>query len=154
MGYGARRITAQVLGGPVEGFSVLCRTLGGDPEYAEAVDLISQADRVLTTSYEDLLRKIQIMGQTVFRRELKTDIAFWVECDSEWGQGRGYKRRVAGRHEEWFASPDRQVLEGELRALIEKEWQAVLADLKVLFEEETTTAGSSAARPPEGGEGR
>jgi len=137
LGYGARRIAALSLGRPVSSFSDLCRTMQANADYAEAHDLISQSERVLTTSYEELLRKVQIMGQTLFRDALKQDVLFWVECGSEWGQGSGYKGRVAARNAKWFCDAARQELERQLHSLIEKEWHATLNNVSELLDADT-----------------
>jgi transcriptional regulator with XRE-family HTH domain len=134
LGHGARRIAALTLGKTVEGFSELCKTMIANPEYVEVQDLIAQAERVLILSYDDMLRKVQLMGQTSFRDELKVDGAFWNQCESEWGRGPGYRDRVTGRNSDWFKAEPRQTLENELRSLIEREWQAALANLTSLFE--------------------
>lgn len=136
LGYGARRVAVLSLGKTVEGFSGLCKTMTGNPEYADATDLINQAERVLLASYEELLRKVQLMGQTAFRDELKLDSAFWVQCEREWGQGSGYRDRVTGHHTEWFNAEQRQQLEDELQQLIQREWTVVIDRLKSLFDVE------------------
>lgn len=134
LGYGARRVAVMSLGKTVEGFSELCKTMIGNPEYVDATDLINQAERVLLASYEELLRKVQLMGQTAFRDELKLDSAFWVQCEREWGQGSGYRDRVTGHHTEWFNADQRQQLEDELQQLIQREWAVVLNKLTSLFD--------------------
>lgn len=136
LGYGARRIAALSLGEAINGFSGVCRTLMGNPDYKEAGDLIQQAERVLRTSYEELLRKLQLMGQTSFREALKLDRTYWDNCESEWGQGLGYRERIVGRSETWFKAEDRLELEEELRALIEREWDQALHRVTALFENE------------------
>ena len=134
LGHGARLIADLTLGKTVEGFSELCRTMAANPEYAEAQDLIAQAERVLIRSYDEMLRKVQLMGQTSFRDELKVDAVFWNQCENEWGQGPGYRDRVTGRNSEWFKAEPRQTLENELRSLIEREWHAALTNLTSLLE--------------------
>ena len=132
LGHGARRIAVLTLGTTVEGFSELCKTMAANPEYLEAKDLITQSERVLILSYDEMLRKLQLMGQTSFRDELKVDTDFWNQCKNE--SGTGYRDRVTGRNSEWFKAESRQTLENELRSLIEREWQAALANLTSLFE--------------------
>ncbi|MCE9508319.1 MAG: helix-turn-helix transcriptional regulator [Alphaproteobacteria bacterium] len=136
LGYGARLMAAASLSRLVENFTSLCKTLTGNSEYADAQDLINQADRVLQTSFDELLRKLQLMGQTSFREALKLDAAFWSGCDNEWGKGPGYKNRVTNRNEIWFKDTARQELESEVRALIKREWSQTLTRVKSLFDTE------------------
>lgn len=136
LGYGARRVAALSLGKTMEGFAGVCKTLLGNPEYADAMDLIQQAQRVLESSYEELLRKVQLMGQTSFRDELKVDSGFWLECEREWGQGPGYRSRVAERNQDWFRANSRRELEQEMFRLIEREWQSALKRMTALLESE------------------
>ncbi|MEW6120444.1 MAG: helix-turn-helix transcriptional regulator [Pseudomonadota bacterium] len=136
LGFGARRLAVLSLGKTVEGLSELCKTMIGNPEYQEAQDLINQAERVLLAAYDELLRKVQLMGQTSFRDALKLDAALWLKCENEWGQGPGYRDRVTHHNEEWFMAEPRQDLENELMALIQREWKAALDKLTALFDPE------------------
>jgi len=105
----------------------------------EAKDLTQQARGVLDTAFEELLRKIQIMGQTIFKDALKLDPLFWWDCQKEWGQGPGYKGRVSTRNETWFTADDRRKLEKELWDVIAREWSTVLSRLSSLLEMDAPT---------------
>ena len=134
IGYGARRLAVMALETPVEQFTGHCKLMAATPRYAEAADLLAQAERVLTVSYEELLRKVQLMGQTVFKDALKADPMLWQACMDEWGQGPGYKTRVAAHNRDWFNNEARKKLEHELQALIAREWTRALANVTALLE--------------------
>lgn len=89
LGFGSRKLAVSALGPIVAGFSTLCKTLIANPDYREAEGLIKQSERLLLSAYEELLRKIQLMGQTAFKDELREDSTFWHACDQEWGMGPG-----------------------------------------------------------------
>jgi len=134
IGYGARRLAVLALGKAVDEFCGHCKILAATPRYIEAADLIAQAARVLTANYEELLRKVQLMGQTAFKDALKADSTFWQACMAEWGQGPGYKNRVAGHNRDWFDNQARRKLEEELKALIGREWTRALQSVTELLE--------------------
>jgi transcriptional regulator with XRE-family HTH domain len=134
IGYGARRLAVMALEKPVEQFTGHCKLMAATPRYAQAADLLAQAERVLTVSYEELLRKVQLMGQTAFKDALKADPVLWQACMEEWGQGPGYKTRVAAHNRDWFNNEARKKLEEELQALIAREWTRALANVTALLE--------------------
>jgi hypothetical protein len=52
----------------------------------------------------------------------------------EWGQGPGYKSRVAAHNKGWFDDEARKKLEEELKSLIAKEWTRALSNVTALLE--------------------
>ncbi|WP_445368721.1 helix-turn-helix domain-containing protein [Methylomonas sp. BW4-1] len=138
IGYGSRRLAVLMLAKAVEEFTGHCKILAATPRYAEAVDLITQSERVLTAAYEELLRKVQLMGQTIFKDALKADSALWQTCSAEWGKSTpGYKNRVAIHNKTWFEDEARRKLEAELKALIDREWLRALQSVTELLEPAT-----------------
>lgn len=137
IGYGARRLAVLALGRAVDEFAGHCKVMSATPRYSDAKNLITQAERVLLDSYDNLLRKVQLMGQTVFTDALKSDSEFWQRCLSEWGQGKGYKDRVTDHNREWFDQESRKKLETELYELIAREWEITLQNVTELLEPTT-----------------
>lgn len=134
LGHGARRMAVLSLEKHVEAFNALCRTLSNTETLTEANDLIVQVEQVLRSSYDELLRKLQLMGQAIFKDELKIDKEFWEACQNEWGKGKGYKDRVTRHSGNWFALKERDKLESELLMLIQREWQTALERVGNLLE--------------------
>jgi transcriptional regulator with XRE-family HTH domain len=139
LGYGARRLAVLALEPLVEEFKAVTETMEDNPEYTEAKGLVQQARQVLESAFEDLLRKAQITGQTAFKDALKLDPSLWVNCENEWGQGPGYRDRVARWNELWFGAAPRQELEQELREVVTREWGVVLKRLSSLLETDVGT---------------
>lgn len=130
LGHGARRLAFMSLDSDVTGFKDVCATLAGSTPEAEP--LLAQAADLMTTAYDDLLRRAQLAGQTLYADQLQHDAAFWMNLQAEWGQGPGYRDRVTSRNRDWF-SP-RVDLEKELGQWLQREWSAVLERVKSIFD--------------------
>ncbi|MFF7393284.1 helix-turn-helix domain-containing protein [Streptomyces scabiei] len=133
LGYGARKAAVDALRESVAGFTDLCQTLSDSRP--DASELLSQAHRLMSTAYDELLRKVQLTGLTLYRDELREDPKFWSDNADEWGQGPGYRDRVLDRNRAWFQQSRRRALEGELVAVLEREWSTVLERVEAIFEQ-------------------
>ncbi len=134
IGYGARQLTHTAIAKAISEFHAYCDTLLSKPNYAEASDLIQQAKRVFDNSYEELLKKVQLAAQSMFREAFQADPSFWHACLDEWSNGPGYKQRVADHNREWFDSLPRREMEKQLIALIEREWKKTLQSVTELLD--------------------
>jgi len=134
LGYGARRLAVIALEHLVEEFKKATELMEANSEYDEAKDLIQQARRVLESAFEDLLRKAQIMGETAFKEAMKLDPSLWQNCENEWGQGPGYRDRVAQWNRQWFSAQSGRALEQELWGVVTREWSVALERLSSLLD--------------------
>jgi transcriptional regulator with XRE-family HTH domain len=134
LGHGARRIAVLSLGEYVAHFRDYCKTLSKSGDLAEARELLLQAGRLMAQLYEEILRRIQLLGQNLFKEALRQDVNFWADCAGEWGEGPGYRIRVTNTNRRWFWHDDRRLLETELGELIAREWAQAVSRVSSLVE--------------------
>lgn len=133
LGYGARKAAVDALRESVDEFTARCETLS--ELMPDATGLLSQARQLMSTAYDELLRKVQLTGHTLYVDRLREDPQFWSDNAGEWGQGSGYLNRVLDRNREWFQEPQRRDLEDQLAAVLEREWTTVLKRVEAIFEQ-------------------
>ena len=67
---------------------------------------------------------------------MKWDQDLWAKSDQEWGQGQGYRDRVAAHHKTWFEDDGAPDFRESLMQLIQQAWDTALAGLdQVLVKE-------------------
>jgi transcriptional regulator with XRE-family HTH domain len=133
LGHGARKLAVAALQESVTEFTGLCKTLSHS--MSEASELLSQARQLMSTAYDELLRKVQLTSLTLYRDQLRQNPQFWLDNVGEWGRGSGYLKRVLGRNREWFEEPQRRDLEDQLESVLEREWRTVLERVEAIFEQ-------------------
>jgi transcriptional regulator with XRE-family HTH domain len=134
LGYGARALAANSLGRKLQEFQAIAKNLRTNPEYALAVPLIEQAESVLLMAFDGVRNKMRLLGETLFENEMKRDAEFWRNCESEWGQGSGYRERVAERSKRWFGDERKEELNRAIQSLLSTEWADSIARVSALLE--------------------
>jgi len=98
-----------------------------------AAKTIEQIGRSAAASRTGFLEAVQRAGMEVYQEPL-TKSPVWSKCASEWGQGRGFKDRVANHLEGWFES--KPALKDKLEGIVNGLWeQLVISPLLRLAEE-------------------
>lgn len=141
LGFGARKLCVTAAGKRVDGFTDHCRLLRADPELAAANELVAQVERVMQAGFDQMQSKAQLLAQASYREALKAASELWQRCVDEWGRSRGYRQAVAAFSREWFSDESRMAMEGELRAMLEREWARVLQSVGELVEPAAEAAG-------------
>lgn len=77
---------------------------------------------------------MRLLGQTLFENELKRDAIFWRDCESEWGEGNGYRERVAERSKLWFDDERKDELNQAIQSLLSTEWTESISRVSALLE--------------------
>jgi hypothetical protein len=135
LSHGARRMATQATERKLVGFREIAIHLLRDERLADAHDLVRQALRALENGFDDLIRKVQLVGQSIHADELSADADFWHSCEREWGRGSGYRDRVNARNRDWFEEKHGQEADRRVRAVIHKEWKNAITAVCQLMPE-------------------
>jgi hypothetical protein len=134
VGVGAARDAHQRSDSWFKALDAFLKSLKADKGLALATRTIDQIAKGATASKRTFIDAAQSAGVEVYREPLN-QAGVWAPCAAEWGQGPGFKMRVAGLLEKWFASRDD--LKERLEAIVNSLWeQTVILPIRRLVEEE------------------
>lgn len=136
LSYGARRIATQITESKLRGFQEIAKNLLHDDQFEEAYDLVQQAVRILEGGFDSLVRKAQLVGQSIHADEMRGDATFWRELGQEWGRGSGYRDRINRRNQEWFVEGHQGAADRRVIELVREEWVAAVSSVRELLTQE------------------
>ena len=134
LGHGARVLAANSLGRSLRAFQAVAENLRTNPDYAMAVPLVSQAEKVMLAAFDGVLAKMRLLGETLFEEEMRRDAVFWRNCENEWGQGAGYRDRVVSRSKQWFDDERKNELNQAIQTLLSSEWADSISRVSALLD--------------------
>lgn len=133
LSHGARRMAAQVAEPKLNDFRAIATNVLQQEALSEGHDLVQQALRALEDGFDVLMRKVQLVGQSIYADDLSEDDEFWRECEREWGRGNGYRDRVNGRNRGWFKSNGGKDADARVKMTIHQEWTNAVAAVQQLI---------------------
>lgn len=133
LSHGARRIATTLVEPKLKAFKAIATNLLQDDEYADAHGLVQQTVRAVETGFDGVVRKAQLVGESVHADEMRADKDFWLECSSEWGQGKGYRDRINGHNEEWFEDKRSGEADERVLASVTEAWDEAMASVRQLL---------------------
>ncbi|MBL8216365.1 MAG: helix-turn-helix domain-containing protein [Bryobacterales bacterium] len=136
LSHGARRIATQILEPKLSEFRAIADNLLNDEQYLDAHDLVRQAIRILEGGFDTLVRKAQLVGQSIHADELRPDSAFWTALANEWGQGGGYRDRINAHNRNWFVQDRHGEADARVVDLICEEWGQTTNALRGILSQE------------------
>jgi hypothetical protein len=134
LGTGARKLAVASVGKSVTRFADLARAEAG--AHPDAEELTAQASSLMSQAYDELLRKMQIAGATLFRDQLQHAKTLWMEASELWGQGGQYRRQVASQLNEWFDDESQSNIEAELINVLAREWEVACQRVAAILDVE------------------
>jgi transcriptional regulator with XRE-family HTH domain len=136
LSHGARRIATQVVEPKLNGFKEIAANLLDDDQYADAHDLVRQTTRILEGGFDSMVRKAQLVGQSIHADEMRADSHFWLELGREWGRGSGYRDRINAHNRSWFINGNHGGADERVVELIREEWCAAVVSVRGLLTQE------------------
>lgn len=133
LSHGARRMAAQVTESKLHDFRAIATNVLQQDALTDGHDLVEQAVRALEDGFDGLMRKVQLVGQSVYADELSDDNEFWRECEREWGRGSGYRDRVNRRNDGWFKVNGGTAADTRVKAIIHQEWKNAVESVAQLM---------------------
>jgi transcriptional regulator with XRE-family HTH domain len=132
LGHGAKIVATSSLGRLVKDFQAVAQNLSTNPDHLAATKLVSQTEKVLLVAFDGLLEKMQLLGETIFEDELKSDVEFWARCEREWGIG--YRDKISARSEKWFEADEREDISTMVQQLLAAQWTEILDRVEALLD--------------------
>ena len=115
------------------GFDAFVNSLKADGDLRIALKTIDQIAVSAKAARTSFLEAAQRAAVEVYREPL-TQAAVWPVCAGEWGQGPGFKHRVADYLESWFGGQSK--LKDTLEEVLENLWeQSVIRSLRKVSQE-------------------
>jgi transcriptional regulator with XRE-family HTH domain len=115
------------------GFDAFVNSLKADGDLQLALKTIEQIAASAKSARASFLEAAQRAAVEVYREPL-TQATVWPVCAGEWGQGPGFKHRVANHLEKWFSGESK--LKETLEEVLENLWQqSVIRSLRKVSQE-------------------
>jgi transcriptional regulator with XRE-family HTH domain len=131
LSHGARRIATEIAEPKLVGFKEIATNLLNDEQFADAHDLVRQTIRILEEGFDNVVRRVQLVGESIHADEMSTDDEFWAECGREYG--RGYRDRINGHNQEWFEDERHSGADARVLEAIQEDWNKAIASIRGLL---------------------
>ena len=120
----------------LNGFRAIATNLLDDDQFADAHDLVRQTVRLLEHGFDNMVGKAQLVGQSIYADEMRTDANFWQNCGQEWGRGRlsrTYRDRINDHNREWFEVAHHGDSDARVVELITENWSEAITSVRELL---------------------
>lgn len=124
-------MAAQLLEPKLHGFREIAANVLQQAELASGHHFVLQAVRAMEEGFDGLVRKVQLVGQSVYADDLGLDADFWQACAREWGAG--YRDRVNRHNAAWFEADPGKDADARVVALVADEWSKMIAAVEALM---------------------
>ena len=132
---GARVAAVNAVQSKLGSFHSIADNILDDSQLEEAHGFVQEARGVVESGVKTLYRKCGLSGSEIHALHMKPARSLWDKSNDEWGQGPGYRIRVAGHHSDWFSGTIPALRQNAVRALIINEWAEIMGRLSSILDE-------------------
>lgn len=129
----ARKKSVTSFGEAVDEIRLVLGNFERQPELKAAHPFIRQLLHAVNERMEQLYEAAASMGRNAYEGTLKGDDIFWTEQKSEWGQGSGYKNRIAQGTEGWFHNHSPASREAQIQQRVMHDWNEIITQVESLL---------------------
>lgn len=133
LSHGARRLAAILTEPKLNEFRAIANNLLQDDQFADAHGLVHQTIRSVEAGFDAVIRKAQLVGESVHADEMRGDSDFWRDCSSQWGLGKGYRERINVRNHDWFCVKHDGEADARVLAAVTEAWDDAMASVRHLL---------------------
>jgi hypothetical protein len=130
LSHGARRIATHVAESKLNDFRAIAVNLLHQDQFIDAHDLVRQAVRAMEDGFDNLVRKVQLVGQSIHADEMSQDDKFWNDCSQV--RGSGYRDRINTRNKHWFEEKHHGEADTRVIDVVQEEWRATTDSVRAL----------------------
>jgi transcriptional regulator with XRE-family HTH domain len=134
LSHGARRIATQMVEPKLTGLKQIAENLLHDEQFEDAFDLIRQCVRAAEVSFDKLLRRVQLVGQSIHADEMRLDAEFWQTCENV--HGSGYRDRINDYNRQWFAETQEGTGDTRVIEVVRDAWKEAIESVRDLIAQE------------------
>ncbi|MBK9317153.1 MAG: hypothetical protein IPM55_23320 [Acidobacteria bacterium] len=137
----ARKKSVTSFGEAVDEIRLVLTNFERQPELKAAHPFIRELLHAVNERMERLYETAASMGRNAYEVSMKSDQPFWANQKSEWGQGPGYKNRIALGTEDWFHHHSPTHTEAHIQQRVMQDWNDLITQVESRL---TKGAGESA----------
>ena len=129
----ARKKSVTSFGEAVDEIRLVLANFERQEELKAAHPFIRQLIHAVNERMEHLYDSAGSMGRIAYEETMKADAPFWGDQQCEWGQGPGYKIRVARGTEGWFHHHSPASTDTEIQQRIMQQWNELVTQVESLL---------------------
>lgn len=133
LAYGARTQIVEQIGSLRNELIVLIDNMLSQNDLQPAYALLKQLKFTTEKYLDEIYQHVYAKGRAVYENELKSDSQLWNDLYDHWGNGPGYKGRIAKDSDKWFQAKQYVNYEQEVTNKAVEGWSKYITEIRQLL---------------------